>query len=98
MLCDCGGRTYVVNTRQHGGNKIRRQRKCETCREWFYSIEVREFVPLKDAPEEEAPPKPMAKVAEKIHRKKVEARRKVEDLMQERRMRVPSYCIEEEDY
>lgn len=96
MLCDCGGRTYVVNTRQHGGNKIRRQRKCEACREWFYSIEVREFVALKDAPVEE--PKPMAKIAEKVNRKRVEARRKVEDLKQERKMRVPSYFIEEEDY
>lgn len=95
MLCDCGGKTYVVNTRQHEG-KIRRQRKCEKCREWFYSIEVREFVPLKDTPVAE--PKPLAKVAEKIHRKKVEARRKLEDLKQERKLRVPSYFIEEEDY
>lgn len=99
MLCDCGGKTYVVNTRQHEG-KIRRQRKCEACREWFYSIEVREFVPLKDAPVAEPKPelKPMAKAAEKINRKRVEARRKLEDLKQERKMRVPSYFIEEEDY
>jgi len=98
MLCDCGGKTYVVNTRQLPA-KIRRQRKCEACRESFYSIEVREFVPLKDSPEAEAPPpKPMAKVAEKIHRKKVEVRRKLEDLKQERRQRVPNYFIEEEDY
>lgn len=100
MLCDCGGKTYVVNTRQHGGNKIRRQRKCEKCKESFYSIEVREFVALKDAPVEETPPapKPMAKAAAKMQRKKVEVRRKLEDLKQEKKMRVPSYFIEEEDY
>jgi transcriptional regulator NrdR family protein len=96
MQCDCGGRTYVVNTRQHSENRIRRQRKCEKCREWFYSIEVRELVPLKEVPEEK--PKPMAKVAEKVHRKKVEVRRKLEDIKQERKFKVPSYFIEEEDY
>lgn len=94
MLCDCGGKTYVVNTRQHEG-KIRRQRKCEKCREWFYSIEVRESVPVAEPKPE---PKPMAKAAAKLHRKKVEARRKLEDLKQERKLRVPSYFIEEEDY
>ena len=40
----------------------------------------------------------MAKAAAKLHRKKVEARRKLEDLKQERKLRVPSYFIEEEDY
>lgn len=99
MLCDCGGKTYVVNTRQHD-KKIRRQRKCETCREWFYSIEVREFVPLKNAPvaEPKPEPKPMAKAAAKLQRKKVEVRRKLEDLKQEKKLKVPSYFIEEEDY
>ena len=99
MLCDCGGRTYVVNTRQLD-NKIRRQRTCCVCKKWFYSIEVREFVPLKDAPvaEPKPAPKPMAKAAAKLQRKKVEVRRKLEDLKQEKKMNVPSYFIEEEDY
>jgi len=95
MQCDCGGKTYVVNTRQHD-KKIRRQRKCEKCREWFYTVEVREFAAFKEVPVEK--PKPMAKVAEKVHRKKVETRRKLEDIKQERKLRVPSYFIEEEDY
>ena len=95
MLCNCGGRTHVVNTRQLT-DKIRRQRKCVACKQSFYSIEVREFVPLRNAPVAE--PKPMAKVAEKIHRKKVETRRKLEDIKQERKFKVPNYFIEEEDY
>lgn len=100
MLCDCGGRTYVVNTRQHGGNSIRRQRKCEACREWFYSVEVREFVTFTTPPvaEPKPEPKPMAKAAAKLQRKKVEVRRKLEDIKQERKTRVPNYFIEEEDY
>jgi hypothetical protein len=35
-------------------------------------------------------------VVKAVNRKKVETRRKVEDLKQERRMRVPSYFIEED--
>jgi transcriptional regulator NrdR family protein len=89
MLCDCGGRTEVVNTRQMEQG-VRRQRKCVTCRASFLTTEYR------DAPKP-APPvveKPMAKMAAEIHRKKVEARRKNED----RRSYVPNYFIEEEDY
>ena len=89
MLCDCGGRTEVVNTRQIDQG-VRRQRKCVTCRASFLTTEYR------DAPKP-APPvveKPLAKRAAEIHRKKVEARRKNED----RRSYVPNYFIEEEDY
>ena len=92
MLCDCGGRTEVVNTRQIDQG-VRRQRKCVTCRASFLTTEYRDAPKPKPAP----PPvveKPMAKKAAEIQRKRVEARRKNED----RRSYVPNYFIEEEDY
>lgn len=40
MKCqNCGSKTYVVNTTQQPGG-IRRQRKCESCKNNAYSAEV----------------------------------------------------------
>lgn len=40
MKCQtCGSKTYVVNTTQQPGG-IRRQRKCESCKNNAYSAEV----------------------------------------------------------
>ena len=91
MLCDCGGRTYVVNTRQMP-ESIRRQRKCASCSQSFYTLETRmEEVQMIPVPANT----PMARKAAEIHRKRVEIRRKNED----RKMQVFDYFIEdEEDY
>lgn len=95
MLCDCGGKTYVVNTRQMP-ESIRRQRKCASCKQSFYTLESRmEEVQIIPAPVKKPAEKPMAQKAADVHRKRVEIRRKNED----HKMRVPSYFIEdEEDY
>lgn len=95
MLCDCGGKTYVVNTRQMP-ESIRRQRKCCACKQSFNTLESRmEEVQIIPVPVKNAAEKPMAKQAAAIHRKRVESRRMNED----RKIQVPDYFIEdEEDY
>lgn len=98
MKCDCGGRTEVVQTMQVK-EAVKRRRKCVDCKKSMYTLEVRATVlemepePPKPKPKPE-PVKPMAKVAKVIHQKRVDARRTNED----RRNRVPSYFIEDDEY
>lgn len=96
MKCKCGGNTVVVETRVVE-DVPKRKRKCILCSQAFYTAEVflemamgRSGRRTKDNP----PPKPMAQKAAEIHRKRVEVRRKNED----RKSKVPSYFIEEEDW
>lgn len=95
MLCECGNKTFVINTRQINEG-VHRQRRCAGCRKSFYTLETR-FVMQRvmETPKVEPKPKaqPLAEKAAKIHRKRVEARRKNED----RKDRVPSYFIEDEE-
>lgn len=96
MKCDCGGKTDVVQTMQVQ-DAVKRRRKCAECKKSMYTLEVRATVvevepePPKPKPE---PIKPMAQAAKTIHQKRVEARRSNED----RRSRVPSYYIEDDEY
>lgn len=96
MKCDCGGKTDVVQTMQVQ-DAIKRRRKCADCKKSMYTLEVRATVldatpePVKPKPE---PVKPLAQAAKTIHQKRVEARRKNED----RRNKVPSYFIEDDEY
>jgi hypothetical protein len=96
MKCDCGGKTEVMQT-MPVQDTIKRRRKCVDCKKLMYTLEVRAVVeeaapppPPKPKPE----PKPMEKAAKTIHQKRVEARRKNED----RRNKVPSYFIEDDEY
>lgn len=97
MKCDCGGKTDVVQTMQVQ-DAVKRRRKCTDCKKSMYTLEVRatvveaELEPPKPKPPE--PVKPLAKAAKTIHQKRVEARRKNED----RRNKVPSYFIEDDEY
>ena len=96
MKCDCGGKTDVVQTMQVQ-DAVKRRRKCAECKKSMYTLEVRATVvevepePPKPKPK---PVKPMAQAAKTIHQKRVEARRGNED----RRNRVPSYYIEDDEY
>jgi hypothetical protein len=96
MKCDCGGKTDVVQTMQVQ-DAVKRRRKCAECKKSMYTLEVRATVvevepePPKPKPE---PIKPMAQAAKTIHQKRVAARRGNED----RRSRVPSYYIEDDEY
>ena len=95
MKCKCGGDTMVVLTRTIDGVP-KRKRKCDLCGQSFYTIETfLEMASGKPGPKPKPkPPKPMAEKAAEIHRKRVEVRRKNED----RKTKVPSYFIEEEDW
>lgn len=95
MKCDCGGNTHVVDTRKVG-NSVRRWRRCKLCDRKLVSVES--FV---DAAEVSAPirepkaPKPKKqKTPVAVKRSPVEVRRALED----RKLRVPSYFIEDDDY
>lgn len=97
MKCPCGGETVVLETRTID-EMFRRKRRCGTCGEDFYTNEVFLYA-AKDRPNRN-PAKPKALLtkpeAAAVHRKKVETRRKLEDVKREKRMRVPSYFIEED--
>lgn len=76
---------------------FRRKRKCNDCGEYFFTKEVFMYM-AKDNPNAAmARPKiPATREAlSQINRKKVEARRNLED-RREKKLRVPSYFIEED--
>lgn len=92
----------MLDTRSIDGI-FRRKRKCNTCQEVFYTKEAFLYKA------EDNPNKPKPKPKEQrdtftkrevaaVHKKKVETRRKLEDLKQKKRTSVPSYFIEEEDW
>jgi hypothetical protein len=96
MRCPCGGNTVVMETRTVD-NTPKRKRKCELCNQAFYTLET--FLEMASGKPGRKPnpipePKPMAKKAAEVHRKRVEVRRSNED----RKMKVSSYFIEEEDW
>jgi transcriptional regulator NrdR family protein len=105
MKCPCGGSSKVSSTVQLPDGVLRR-RRCEACDKSFATLESIASTPgagahnqiaNKDKPRK---PKPDTKglytkpAAAEIRKQKVELRRKAED----RRNRVPSYFIEEDDY
>lgn len=96
MKCPCGGNTAVIDTRTID-NTPKRKRKCELCNQAFYTAET--FVRMATGKPEKKP-KPNEQGlytvpdAKKIKAQKVEVRRKNED----RKAKVPSYFIEEEDW
>jgi transcriptional regulator NrdR family protein len=97
MNCSCGGETQVAETRIVD-EIIRRRRKCKKCEYVFWTKEVFDREPIdktKKAVVKQIYTKPEAAA---IKQKKVDARRKVEDIKREKKLRVPSYFIEEEDY
>lgn len=97
MKCSCGGETVVLETRTID-EMFRRKRKCNDCNEYFFTKEVFLYA-AKDNPNA-APAKPKVLLTKpevsKVQRKKVETRRKLEDIKRERKSRVPSYFIEED--
>ena len=97
MKCECGGNTQVSDTRLID-DMCRRRRKCEACGESFFTKEVFLYK-AEDNPNaihnrkrKDLFTKPEAAA---VKFKKVEARRKAEDI-KERKLRVPSYFIEED--
>jgi len=96
MKCPCGGDTAVVETRTVD-NTPKRKRKCELCNQSFYTLET--FLEMA-AGRSGRRPQPNAQGlytvpdAKEIKAQKVETRRRNED----RKTRVPSYFIEEEDW
>ena len=99
MKCPCGGETVVLETRTIN-EMFRRKRRCNACSEDFFTQEVFLYL-TKDNPHV-APAKPKVLFTKpevsKAQRKKVETRRKLEDIKREKKFKVPSYFIEEEDY
>jgi len=96
MKCDCGGKTEVMQT-VPVQDTVKRRRKCVDCKKLIHTLEVRATVVEAVEPKPPKPPepvKPMAAAAKTIHQKRVEARRKNED----RRNKVPSYYIEDDEY
>jgi hypothetical protein len=96
MICDCGGETKVMQTMPIK-DVIKRRRKCMECKKLIHTLEVRATV--QELEDIEPPPKPkplppMARVAKVVNKKRVDARRVNED----RRSKVPSYFIEDDDY
>ena len=96
MICDCGGETKVMQTMPIK-EVIKRRRKCMECKKLIHTLEVRATV--QELEDIEPPPKPktlppMARVAKVVNKKRVDARRVNED----RRSKVPSYFIEDDDY
>lgn len=97
MKCPCGGDTVVLETRTID-EMFRRKRKCNGCGEYFFTKEMFLFW-AKDNPNA-APAKPKVLLTKpevsKAQRKKVETRRKLEDIKREKKLKVPSYFIEED--
>lgn len=99
MNCSCGGETKVTESRMVEG-ALKRRRKCLTCNGVFYTQEVFLYKSGEN-PNKKTPSKKQyftKPEAEGIKRKRVETRRKLEDIKQERKQRVPNYFIEEEDW
>lgn len=99
MHCSCSGETLVVETRTVDGI-IRRRRRCRECEHTFWTKEIFDREVGRPGklitPKKQVYTKPEAAA---VHKKKVETRRKVEDIKREKKLRVPSYFIEdEEDY
>ena len=99
MNCSCGGETLVVETRTVEGI-IRRRRRCRSCEYTFWTKEIFDREVGRQGkltkPKKQIYTKPEAAA---VKLKKVETRRKVEDIKREKKLRVPSYFIEdEEDY
>lgn len=96
MKCSCGTSTRVTETRTIEGIVCRR-RECKSCKQVFWTKEIfdRKIGEPKPPKRDKVYTKPEAAA---IHKKKVETRRKVEDIKREKKLRVPSYFIEEEDY
>lgn len=96
MKCPCGGDTVVIDTRTVD-NTPKRKRKCELCNQAFYTLET--FLEMASG-RSGRKPKPNEQGlytipdVKKIKAQKVEVRRKNED----RKMKVSSYFIEEEDW
>lgn len=102
MNCSCGGETLVAETRIIEGI-IRRRRKCKKCEYVFWTKEVFDREPGVQGKLIGSPPKQIYTEPEAvaIKTKKVQTRRKLEDIKsekKERKLRVPSYFIEEEDW
>lgn len=96
MKCSCGEDTAVTETRTVDGI-LRRRRRCKVCEYTFWSKEI--FDRDVRAPAKPKPKQVYTKPeAAAIKKKKVNTRRKNEDIKQEKKLRVPSYFIEEEDY
>jgi transcriptional regulator NrdR family protein len=96
MKCPCGGETVVMETRTID-EMFRRKRKCNDCGEYFFTKEMFMYM-AKDNPNAAmARPKiPATRDAlSGVNRKKVEARRMLED-KREKKLKVPSYFIEED--
>lgn len=102
MKCECGGATHVIDTRK-AGNGIRRFRKCRVCERKYVTMETFVEAIGKAPPQEKANPAPVAKkkvAAVKpvkpvtTKQRKVEVRRRLEDM----KLRVPSYFIEDDEY
>ncbi len=98
MKCQCGGDTHVIDTRKVGDG-IRRFRKCKVCERKMVTLET--FVeslgkaPVKKARAAPQPkPKPPKVPVATSNKRKVEVRRRLEDM----KLRVPSYYIEDDDY
>lgn len=97
MKCQCGGKTSVTTTEQRE-DRVFRRRKCVVCKTNFATLETR--ISRVTEPTAKPPPKPdergiyTEQSAAQVKKLKVETRRKIED----RKQRVPSYFIEDEDY
>lgn len=98
MKCPCGGSTYVIDTRK-AGNEIRRFRKCKVCERKLVTMET--FVEalgkaptIAQEPKPKPKPKPPKVPVATSNKRKVEVRRRLEDI----KLRVPSYYIEDDDY
>jgi transcriptional regulator NrdR family protein len=100
MKCKCGGESNVTSTVKIDTGVFRR-RKCYSCGEKFQTMEVVVEPKYKKHKPEALPPAPKEKdvytkkEASEVKRRAVAVRRLNED----RKLRVPSYFIEdEEDY
>lgn len=104
MKCECGGATHVIDTRK-AGNSIRRFRKCRVCERKYVTMEsfveaIGKVTPA-DKPDpvvvkkkKAATTKPVKAPVTTAKQRKVEVRRRLEDL----KNRVPSYYIEDDEY
>lgn len=85
---------------------FRRKRKCNSCSEIFFTKEAFLYRAAdnpnayKDTTRKRKEEKDTftKKDVAAVHKKKVDTRRKLEDIKQTKKLRVPSYFIEDEDY
>ena len=81
MKCPCGGNTVVTQTRARD-NTLKRTRKCNLCNQAFYTTEVfLDWAVGKPGPKTQDKNlfSPTPEEVAKANKKKVEARRKLED-------------------